>query len=86
MNERKWKDLDDAARKWLHGWIAVMDKDLNQKIIHHDQLDDSMLFYYPLPQFLTKEQFEKTNVPKEIKVALGKHDFPTSNKSTQFPE
>ena len=64
--ESKWKELDAAARKWLRGWVAIMDKDLNQKIIWHDQFDDDMLFYYPIPQSLTKDQFEKTNTSKEI--------------------
>jgi hypothetical protein len=64
----QWKDLDDAARKWVRGYVAVMCKDMQQKIAHHTEFDETMLFYFRLPQFLTREQFEKTDAGKEIKV------------------
>ena len=72
MEDRKWKDLDAAERKWLVGWILVMCKDMSQKIVWHDQFDDTMIFYYPIPQSLTIEQFEKTDANKEFKIAMGK--------------
>jgi hypothetical protein len=68
MEKREWKDLSIAARKWVRGWVAVMKRDLSQSIVHHTQFDDSMIFYYYLPQSLTKEQFEKTDIGQEIHV------------------
>lgn len=63
-----WSDITSETKKWLRGWIAVMCKDLSQKIIWHEEIDDTMLFYYILPSYLTREQFEKTDAGKEIKV------------------
>jgi hypothetical protein len=64
----EWKELDLAARKWVRGWVAVMCVNLKQKIVHSSNFDDTMLFYFPLPQSLTREQFERTNPSTEIKV------------------
>lgn len=75
MKERQWLDITPEAKKWVRGWIAVMDKDMNQKIVWHDQIDDTMLFYFPLPHSLTKEQFKKTNASKEIKVDWENNGF-----------
>lgn len=52
----KWKKLCPASKKWIRGWVLVMDKDLNQKVVFHDQIDDSMILYFRIPNFLTKEQ------------------------------
>lgn len=75
MQKREWKDLTPAAKKWIRGWIVVLCKDMNQKIIWHDQIDDTMLFYYPLPHSLIKEQFEKTDVAKTVKVDWENNGF-----------
>lgn len=68
MKKKEWLNITPAAKKWLRGWVAVMDKNMNQKIVWHDQIDDTMILYYPLPQSLTREQFEKTDAAKEVKV------------------
>jgi hypothetical protein len=59
MGNREWIEIGPSEKRWLTGWIVVMCKDLSQKIIWHDKIDDSMLFYYPIPSYLTKEQLEK---------------------------
>lgn len=64
----KWKDLTPAAKKWVSGWVLIMRKDMSQEVVWHDKFDDTMIFYYPIPQSLTREQFEKTEASKEVKV------------------
>lgn len=61
MSELKWNELTSSAKEWLTGYILTMDKDMNMNIVHHKNLDDSMILYFPIPQCLTKEQFMLTN-------------------------
>ena len=61
IEKRSWEEITTSSKKSVRGWIAVVCKDLSQKIVWHDQIDDTMLFYYPLPLSLTQEQFEKTD-------------------------
>ncbi len=72
---REWLDITPSSKKWIKGWIAVLCKDMSQKIIWSDQIDDTMLFYFPLPNSLTKEQFEKIDVAKTVKVDWENNGF-----------
>lgn len=63
--DREWLDLDEDARKWFMGYCAVMTKELDMLIVYHTEFTDDMILYYPLPHYLTQEQFSKTNACTE---------------------
>lgn len=64
----KWKKITPTSKKWIRGWVAVLCKDMSRKIVSHEIIDEDMLFYYPIPDIIPKEEFEKINLSKHEEV------------------